>query len=186
MIIAHLPAGYITAGLLLPFFRLKPAQQTRFFFASMAGAIAPDLDMFYFHLIDHARHHHHTYFTHYPIFWAAILLAALIYFIASCRSLPATLALIFALGGMGHMLLDTITGDIWWLKPWVDKPFSLATVKTHYQPWWTNFILHPSFLIEILLTSWAGLRWKRRSTILQSCTQSSHSQRKEAMTENNS
>lgn len=50
MIIGHAPAGYITSALL--FSKLKER--------GISGALLPDIDMFYFHFIDHRQHHHHS------------------------------------------------------------------------------------------------------------------------------
>ena len=75
----------------------------------------------------------------------------------SSNSKVAPLAFMFCLAGFGHMLLDSIVGDIWWLAPFVNQPFVLFTVPALYQPWWLNFILHWSFGLELLLGLWAML-----------------------------
>ena len=66
------------------------------------------------------------------------------------------LALIFSVGGLLHMLLDSVVGDIWWLAPIVDQPYALFTVPARFQPWWLNFVLHWSFVIELLIIVWAA------------------------------
>jgi hypothetical protein len=68
MIIGHAPAGYITTDLLHRKFVGRHVPRTAFFIASILGALMPDIDMLYFHLVDHRQHHHHSYFTHFPIF----------------------------------------------------------------------------------------------------------------------
>lgn len=60
-----------------------------------------------------------------------------------------------AANGLLHMLLDFIAGNIYWLAPWVNKPFSLFTVFRLYEPWWLNFLLHRSFVLEIAIVIWA-------------------------------
>jgi inner membrane protein len=62
---------------------------------------------------------------------------------------------------MVHLCLDSIVGDIWWLAPFVDRPFSLFTVPALYQPWWLNFLLHWSFGLELGLVVWAVFVWQR-------------------------
>ncbi len=162
MIIGHLPAGYIVSSLLHP--RVAwAAHVTRrtFIAAGIAGALAPDLDMLYFHLVDHRQHHHHTYFTHYPSFWAALLVLSLLALMASRKATWAVAATIFTLNGFLHILLDTIVGDIWWFAPLDGAPFSFATVPARYQPWWLNFLLHWSFLLELALVVAAAVLWRR-------------------------
>jgi inner membrane protein len=160
MFIGHLPAGFITAKLLFPRFKTALVSQKTFLAWGMLGAIAPDIDMLYFYLIDHRQHHHHSYFTHFPILWLLLLLTSILWFRLSLQRKKATLAVIFSLGGFIHMILDTIVGDIWWFMPFIDKPFALATVPAIYKPWWLNFLLHWSFRIEIMLICWAIYLWR--------------------------
>lgn len=44
--------------------------------AALLGAIAPDLDLFYFYTLDGRQHHHYSYWTHYPSVWFALMLLA--------------------------------------------------------------------------------------------------------------
>jgi inner membrane protein len=162
MIIGHLPAGYITSKLLFPYFEKYSVSYKGFFFWGMFGSVAPDLDMFYFYFIDHRQHHHHTYFTHYPIVWFSLLTASLLWLRLAPKNPNPSLAIIFTLGGFIHMLLDTIVGDIWWFAPFYNKPFALATVPAIYHPWWLNFFLHWSFGLEILVIIWAIYLWRQK------------------------
>lgn len=163
MFIGHLPAGYISAKLLLKQFADTGVSTKFFILAGALGGIAPDLDMFYFYLIDNRQNHHHTYWPHYPVLWLTILAASSIWFkLANNKSAPA-LAVIFSISGSIHMLLDSIVGDIWWFAPFIDKPFALFTVEAVYKPWWLNFILHWSFALEILVLGWAYYLWRSKS-----------------------
>jgi inner membrane protein len=165
MFIGHLPAGFITAKLLFPRFAVCSVSHKTFLFWGMLGAIAPDIDMLYFYLIDHRQHHHHSYFTHFPILWLLLLLTSILWFRLSLQRKKATLAVIFSLGGFIHMFLDSIVGDIWWFMPFVDEPFALARVPAIYKPWWLNFLLHWSFGIEIMVVCWAIYLWQTSSKI---------------------
>lgn len=128
---------------------------------SLFGAIAPDLDLLYFFLIDHRQTHHHKYVPHWPLIWLGLLLLAGLWRRLAADSVAASCALIFAIGGMGHVLLDTLVGDIWWLAPFVDRPFALAQVSAGLQPWWLNFVLHWSFGIELAIVGLAAWVWRR-------------------------
>ena len=170
MIIGHLPAGYVLSKLLFPYFKPRGAALRPYLWAGVLGAIAPDLDMAYFHLVDHRQHHHHTYFTHFPIVWISLLLISVIWLNTAKIKSRAILATIFSLNGFIHMLLDSIVGDIWWFAPFVDKPFAFFTVPALYQPWWLNFVLHWSFAVELAVVVWAVFLW-RRSPLTSSGTQ---------------
>ncbi len=164
MIIGHLPAGYISSKLLGGRFERYGCSPRAFIAAGMIGAIAPDFDMLYLYLVDHGQRHHHTYWTHYPVFWVGILSLSALWLSQGHRKSVAALAVIFSLNGFLHLVLDSIVGDIWWFGPWVDRAYALFTVPARYSPWWLNFILHWSFSLEIALVLWAGtLRWKSRT-----------------------
>lgn len=159
MIVGHLPAGYLVSELLVkhvPTLNLKEAHVVS---AGMLGAVAPDVDLLYFYLIDNRQHHHHLYYPHLPVVWAVLLGLSVGWLLFSRRKTLAVLAFAFSLNGMIHMVLDTIAGDIWWLKPWVDLPFVLVTVPARFQPWWLNFVLHWTFMLDLVVLLLAGLVW---------------------------
>ncbi|WP_445369333.1 metal-dependent hydrolase [Methylomonas sp. BW4-1] len=162
MIVAHLPAGYIVSTLLFRRFAKYGVSGINFLRAGLLGSIAPDLDMIYFYGFDHRAHPHHSYFSHFPSVWLLLLTLAILCF-QHCRhkKLPV-LALIFTGNGMLHMVLDYISTNIYWLAPFVNKPFALIKVPSVYQDWWLNFLLHRSFVLEILLVIWATGLWFRR------------------------
>jgi hypothetical protein len=161
MIIGHLPAGFILSTLLLPRFQMAGVACTRFLLTGMLGSIAPDFDMVYFYLVDHRRHHHHAYFTHFPLAWASLLLVSTLWLLSERQKRGATLAFIFSLNGLAHLALDSIAGDIWWFAPFINKRFSLFTVPALYKPWWLNFFLHWSFALELVLVGFAVYLWRR-------------------------
>jgi hypothetical protein len=164
MIIGHLPAGYVLTKLGYWRFGRLIDSYRKFMFWGVFGSVAPDLDMFYFHLVDNGRIHHHKYFSHYPVLWLAlVVIAAVLCLSKLTREKLGVHGLIFAVAGFCHLILDTIVGDIWWLAPFVDQPFAFATVPALYKPWWLNFFLHWSFLLEVAVIAWAVWLWRRTS-----------------------
>jgi inner membrane protein len=152
MFIGHLPAGYLAARYLwCRCEALRGVEWKYIVAAALLGSVFPDLDWFYFYFVDHRRHHHHTYWTHLPIFWVLAVPIALLSLRATRTPRAFALAAIFGGSAFVHLLLDSIVGQIWWLYPWVDQPFSLFVVDAIYRPWWLNFILHWSFLLEVAL-----------------------------------
>lgn len=160
MILGHLPFSYVLSRLAGKHLGGR-INSNLFVSAGVLGGIFPDFDMLYFHLVDQRQHHHHTYWTHLPIFWVGLILCCAIWYWLSASKIKASLGLMFAFGGFVHLLLDSIVGDIWWLYPFLDEPFALFTVPAIYQPWWLNFILHWSFALELAVIAWAIIIWQR-------------------------
>ncbi len=147
MFIAHLPAGYLLAKTI----RCRAPGRKAAMTATLLGAIAPDLDLFYFYTLDACRHHHHSYWTHYPSGWLALMLLAWGVSRIKRWSTGGTWLLIFSMSGFLHLLLDCMVGDIPLLAPCSMRFYALATVQAQYHPWWLNFLLHWSFLLELLI-----------------------------------
>lgn len=156
MIIAHLPSGYL----------LGRAVQTRsaaawLMPAAVIGGIFPDLDMFWFYLVDNQAVHHHRYWVHIPAFWlivAALTLPLIAW--GQKRLLPAALTFYAAI--FMHLCLDSVVGDILWLYPFSNKMFALATVPASQPHWILSFLFHWSFALELAIWAAAIWAWRRR------------------------
>ncbi|ALH94923.1 metal-dependent hydrolase [Acinetobacter equi] len=156
MFIAHLPSGYILAKVLQKKFKTLPIHSHLFITVTMLGAIFPDIDLFYFYLIDGRSVHHHQYFLHWFAFWIPLFFIAFFCFWKSnFQSKWAALASTFFLAALLHVFLDTFVGDVWLLAPFVMEPFAFFEVSARYQPWWLNFIFHWSFAVELVICMWA-------------------------------
>ncbi len=99
MFIAHLPAGYLLAKTI----RLRTPGRKAVMTAALLGAIAPDLDLFYFYTLDGRQHHHHSYWTHYPSVWFALMLLAWGARRIKPWSTGGTWLLIFSMSGFLHL-----------------------------------------------------------------------------------
>lgn len=119
MIFGHGPSGFFMTWLL----RILPENmkwnnvKTKYILLlGTVGAMAPDLDLFYTYLVD-AGVSHREFITHTPFFW---LLASLIVFILltiTRKQQYIPYALTFTLGGVLHVVFDTITAQIRLLYP---------------------------------------------------------------------
>jgi hypothetical protein len=161
MIFGHLPAGFICSKLLYARLGTGVIDYRRFLVSGMAGSVAPDLDLVYFFLFDHRQHHHHTYWSHYPLVWLALLLISLIWLYAQRGRMLAILMATFSLNGLIHMVLDTLVGDIIWLAPFDKSLFSLFIVPAKYSAWWFNFLLHWSVLLEVSVVAGGLYLWRK-------------------------
>ncbi len=161
MFIAHLPSGYIGACLLT---KDASSERTRqIFLPFMIGGIFPDLDMFYFYLVDARKNLHHEYWTHLPVFWLAALAATLLIALISRSKGLAAVSTAFVAGVFLHLILDTPFGGIAWLYPLSYQSFHLVTVPATRSWWVWSFVLHWTFVFEIAICIWAvALFIKRR------------------------
>ena len=155
MIIAHAPSGYILATLISGRASSIPVSVKAVIAAGIVGALAPDFDMLYFHLIDNRQTHHHKYVSHWPIIWLTLAAASTFWLSVARQSKVAFLSVVFFLGGVLHLVLDSFVGDIWWFAPFIDQSYAMFTVPAMFKPWWLSFILHWSFAVELAICIWA-------------------------------
>ncbi|NTV95177.1 MAG: metal-dependent hydrolase [Thiobacillus sp.] len=151
MFIAHLPAGYLTARAYCRHAGITPL--STIILAGLAGGIVPDLDLVYGALVDGGRVHHHRYWTHLPLVWLAVSAAALTLCPRASGWRHVTTS--FLLAAWGHLLLDSVAGDIWWLWPWFDVPFSLVAIPALHAHWVLNYLLHWTFVLELAIVALA-------------------------------
>jgi len=141
---AHLPSGYLLA-------RAMPRGIPALMPAALIGAVLPDLDMIWFHLVDDRAFHHHRYWVHIPLFWAAVALFVLP---VAIRLRRLATALVFFAAIVLHLLLDSIGGGILWGAPISDHLFSWVEVPATRSHWVWSFIFHWTFALELAI--WAA------------------------------
>lgn len=154
MITAHLPAGYCLASALA----LGP-QRRAIMAAALVGAVLPDADIAMFYLVDAGSTHHHRYWPHIPLFWAS---AALITLPILSRAACLRAGFAFYAGVFLHLVLDTLNGGILWLYPFDDRLITLIDVPATQAHWILSFVLHWTFLAEIVIWIAAATLWLRR------------------------
>ena len=152
MITAHLPAGYLTARI--------TARSGSLIMVGLAGGIFPDLDLIWFYTVDDRQIHHHHYWVHIPGFWL-MLAPALLLIIRLIRP-TLLLHLVVFLCAIGvHICLDSIAGDIKWLWPFSNQFYSIIEVPSRWPHWILNFMLHPVFLLEVMIWGIAIYSYRR-------------------------
>ena len=151
MFIGHLPAGYILTQKLQ-----QKLHFSRYLWIGLIGSFFPDVDIFYFYLVDHRQHLHHGYWTHIPFDWLMITaVTCSIVWLLKLNKRYLMAAIIFFSNVFLHLLLDTIVGKIEWLFPFTDKAYYLFDVPAVYDVWVYNFIFHWTFLFELGTIIWA-------------------------------
>lgn len=138
MIIGHLPAGYLAASL-----AARWNTSRLLFVGILIGAVLPDIDILWFYLIDNRSTHHHHYITHRPLLWLGLLMAGLTF--------NKRLLLGLGAGGLLHVSLDTLLGQIGWLWPFSNAYTTLIVVPATHDFWLLSFLNHWTFKIEIAL-----------------------------------
>ena len=161
MLIAHAPTGLLLAALLMPMKPVKVSWQRWYLTGAVFGAL-PDVDMLWFYLVDQRQFHHHVYFTHWPIVWLLVSMVAGVAW-GVWRKPWTAYAVLLGVAGMSHMVLDSVVGDIGWLKPWHDQLYAMFVVTNRYSPWQLNFIIHWSFALELALLALSVWQWRRMS-----------------------
>jgi hypothetical protein len=151
MLTAHLPSGYVLA-------RLAPRGIAHLMPVALIGAVLPDLDMIWFHLVDHGTVHHHRYWVHVPAFWAVVAAVALP---VLARVGYLRTGLVFFAAILMHLVLDSIGGGILWAAPVNDRLYSLVTVPPDHGHWVVSFLLHWTFAAELVIWGLAVYLWRR-------------------------
>ncbi len=158
MLLAHAPAGYLLGRILSRTVfkdRIPPERSDSFYrnliLAGMIGGILPDIDFIYHIFIDSDKTPHHSYITHMPVFWLALMSVFLfIYFFKKSSSkLPVLITL--CSGALLHLVCDTITGIVFWFYPLSKKGYNLFDVSDTHIWWVHNYMYHWTFLIEIAI-----------------------------------
>lgn len=150
MFVGHLPAGYLIS-------------RTRLFSSSVLrrssclGAVLPDVDMLWFHLVDKGAVHHHAYLTHKPIVWLIIALVG----VTAFPRHPWVWSL--GLGGVLHVALDSIVGAVTWGWPMSTRALTLIDVPATHDWWVMSFLTHWTFMVEVLICLAAVWVWSRES-----------------------
>lgn len=156
MFIAHLPAGYI----LTKYIQHKSGNYSRWLlWIGLIASVFPDIDLFYFYLIDNRQTLHHHYITHLPLAW--LTLASILYgifVVTGKKQYMVYLAVVFA-NVMLHMALDSIAAGIHWLYPLVDLEINLVNVPAIHDWWVWNFVFHWTFLLEISIILSSLIVW---------------------------
>jgi len=154
MFIGHTPAGYIITTLILN--RLPNSDKNiALLWIGIIASVAPDLDMFYFYLFDHQQHLHHSYWTHLPIYWVGITSILVIIAIIIKNRFFLVATIIGSINIFGHMVLDTIVGNIRWLYPFSITDIVMFKVPARYDWWVWNFFLHWTFIFELAVITMA-------------------------------
>ena len=159
MFIAHLPAGYLLTSTIQ---RAAHRPSKRLMALGLVASVMPDVDLLYFYLVDDGQVHHHAYITHMPYIWVAAGLVALVVTMLAGKNTWQTGVLIVVANGVLHMVLDTLVGGIYWLMPFNDAFWIVTEVPSRHSWWPASFILHWTFMLELLIVLSASLHWKRR------------------------
>ena len=167
MFLAHMPAGYLASRFLLSQFRLEPSKTKWLLLLGLLGSVFPDMDMYYFYLIDNRQHGHQSYWTHKPFYWITVLgLSYMIAAIVRSRYLVAA-ATVFVGCILLHLSLDTFAGGgIKWLYPFENSYINIFFIPSQANRYWVwNYLLHWTVLVELTIVVIATITfWKTQKS----------------------
>ncbi|WP_346896521.1 metal-dependent hydrolase [uncultured Roseibium sp.] len=141
MLTAHLPAGYCLTKLM----KNRPPLLLP---VALFFSILPDFDLIWFFWVDGRQIHHHRYWVHIPAFWAVVGTVSLVAFWRT-RFRPYVVIAVAAV--FLHLVLDSLVGGILWLSPWDNTLYQLITIQPTKPHWLFSFILHWTFLAEVVI-----------------------------------
>ncbi|WP_417680043.1 metal-dependent hydrolase [Roseibium sp.] len=151
MLTAHLPAGYCLT-------KLMKDRPPLLLPVALLFSILPDFDLIWFFLVDGRQIHHHRYWVHIPAFWAVVGTVCLAAFWRT-RFRPYVVIAIAA--AFLHLVLDSLVGGILWLSPWDNTLYQLITIRPAKPHWLFSFILHWTFLAEVMIWGLALALYRR-------------------------
>ncbi|UQZ88073.1 hypothetical protein C4J81_02120 [Deltaproteobacteria bacterium Smac51] len=148
MLIAHLPAGY----LLTKAFSLKfsAGEGRKLWLTGLIASVLPDIDLVFYYLEGGIRIHR-QYFTHWPLFWLALLAASIILSARFRKRESITYLIVFFSGIMLHLVLDTVAGPVYWLAPFDWTPTRWVRVPRTESWWLMNLVRHRIFKAELVI-----------------------------------
>jgi inner membrane protein len=168
MLLAHAPAGYLlTKVLTRTIFKdmINPRRSDRFYLhvmtAGLFGSILPDFDFIYNIFFDASHSSHHSYITHLPFFWLLLTALSIATGKFSRHKKAAVILTTGCLAALLHLVCDTITAEIYWLFPLVNKSYNLFTVSDVHVWWVENYLSHWTFMIEIGIITVSGVFFLR-------------------------
>ncbi|MBI4272468.1 metal-dependent hydrolase [Candidatus Uhrbacteria bacterium] len=144
----HVAGGYLIGYAFVRFFEpsLTSEEEWLLIFLAMAGACAPDLDMFFsFFKVGGMRlatqsANHRLLFTHTPFFW--LTFGAGIFFLFGFSESAFRSACVFTLGAFSHLMLDSIQYGIRWLYPFSKQLFSIRDQGVEFDLPRERFFMH--------------------------------------------
>ena len=159
MLIAHLPAGYLTTKCLQ-----KCTKTRNHLWIGLVASVIPDLDLLYFYLIDNRQTNHHDYLTHLPVFWGVLLFysVAIVHLFIKNKKPAYVILLIFYGNIFIHMALDSFAGYISWFYPFFYMKANVVEVPATYDWWVWSFVLHWSFIVELIIFGAAFYVFRKR------------------------
>ena len=151
MLIAHIPAGYITSKVASK--TVKKEHTPSLVISSFIFSVWHDLDLIYFYFFDSTKTFHHLYFPHLPIVMITAFIVTLPLYCLKKFEKFRIYHILFFVNWLIHLILDTFTGGIAWLYPFNNEIFLFIDIPANFNHWIISFILHWSFVIELVFVA---------------------------------
>lgn len=146
MIFAHGPLGFTLAWLtkFVTKTKLNKKQTLWLFIVGYIGGIFPDIDLFYYYLVD-ASHSHREMITHTPIFYLVIFcIVGAVLLTLKQRKVFFAFG-VFILGTLSHLVTDGIVSQIRYFYPFSKQFYGVADLGI---PLLNDNLLYVNALVE--------------------------------------
>lgn len=164
MLIAHGPLGYIIAEATKRFWKSGIITQRRTRWVLLVGLIGgmfPDIDLFFFYLID-ASQSHRQLITHSLLIYSAVSLLGITVLRFTRFKYAGALLFAFGVGTMSHVLTDMIVGMTVWLAPITFQLAGLMSFEWYRESIFIRYSHVTGIGIELLIIACALYIWIRQ------------------------
>ena len=153
MLIGHLPAAILASRAYVQRngSGMHQSQKRLLVWAGILAGVMPDLDLLYYYFVDNCQNNHHSYWTHFPVFWTLFLAPFLLLIRKNRETFLWHLVAVVYMNCMIHMGLDTVVGKIQWALPFTDTYYAFFEVVHRYRWWVWDFVFHWTFILEIAI-----------------------------------
>jgi inner membrane protein len=171
MILAHGPLGYLLAYVSQNrwYTQIQPAQRRWVYLAAFIGGIFPDVDLFYFYLVDSSVSHRQL-ITHSLITYTVLLIVMVLLLKLRPQQRFWWLAgIVFCVGAYSHIAADMLIGMAALFNPMSQTLYGLVSIPWYRDSWFMRYNLVTNFTAEtviilVALGTYLRKRWLWIST----------------------
>lgn len=168
MLIGHIPLGYLIARGLKNVWQKSvqtPRQRYWLYGAAIAGSVFPDFDLFYYYLVN-AFTSHRLLPTHSFIPYSILLIIGTLLNKRQPHRVVGFGILLFALGGIGHIIADMYTGMAAGFAPLSLKVFGLYSLASISNSWFGRYPFLTNYITEYFIYAVALLYAVRKKALV--------------------
>ncbi len=128
--LSMMPYSHLFFGVILGYALFSGDVTTNLFVLFLIGNVIPDFDYVILNFLPekYKLRNHRDFFTHWPVVWLFCIFIAMF--------LKNDFFLWFSMGGLSHLVLDTVDWGVAWLVPIKNGKISLLSLQNQVQSTW--------------------------------------------------